>query len=720
LRRRAPLLLVLLAVGAVCLLLFETLFATDVGAGTDDGAGDLLDAGLLGIDGTANPAGAPTLAGLSPEARAEYEARRLAAEAAARAAAEAAGGNPAHVPFEGRVLGTDGRPASGVKIKLVSSRAVTLLETDADGAFSQAIAPGRYKILFDGGEAGALLLRTYMIDGAPKENLEFALREHGEVAVYVTRGSEAVAGATVTVASRDLGDLVRSELTTDGDGLALFEQLPHGRYEVAVQVPDGPRVTHDTWAPSGSRRAVKVRVPEGTILRGTVRAGGPQGPGVAGARITLQSSARRSHGVFETVFETGPDGRYEVMVPRGNARSFTVQADGWAPWPTDRERRRVLRSLRGLAGKQPVARDVVLASGGGVSGVVRTSEKQPIAGVTLRFQPPRGPHASATTGEDGTYHLAQLNPDRYEVKVETPGWFPDRDQKLRVAVPKERLTAPVPFDITLDGARRLAGIVTLEEGEPAVGAHVRVIGGGRVVTTARQAGRTLETFTDAKGHWVISDVPVDRTVIVRITMGLLEADPLWVRWEQPPPNPLRSQLAGTGTLNGTVIDIASRTGLRGARVTLRPDPYDGRTALRARTNVRGEWTIRGILPGSWTATPDRSGYLEAQAEGVEVQRGGETPMTLMLDPGEIFAGTVVDERGAPVPWARVRVRGTPVGKEKPVQRAGNANARGVFRLTGLARGTYVVTVSRRGYRTSKSGPIRGGDERLVVTLRRRG
>ena len=720
--RRAPHILLFLALGTACFLLWDDVFAPLLESISGGGDRTHEADGYLDADGTQEAQArrdGPSLSGVG-------EARTLGADgthANGRGKGSGAGTlagvrGPGDVVFTGRVKNGDGAGVPDVKITLHGPGGVLVVESDANGTFAAALRPGRYKIIFDGGAAGGLLLRQYMVDGAPKEDLEFGLREPGSIDVALKRGDDPVVGAPVLLAARGLEDLVRLEGTTDQTGHALFEGLVPTRYDLELQVPEGPLIKQATAVASGRKHDVKLRVPGGVILKGKIIAG-QGGPGVGGAKITLLTQAVRGSETFETEFETSADGSYEVMVPRGRPRAYTVLAEGHAPWPTSRETRKVQRSLRYLTGKKPVTRNVVLKGGGVLSGVVRDEEEKPIPGVVLRFKASRVEPISVTTKGDGTYALASLNPGRYDLQIETQAYFPVKGQDLRVSIPGGENPQGTEFDITLVGARRLEGIVLDTAAKGVAGARVFIVGGGRVVRSARGAGRLLETFSDVAGRWVIADIPPDQNVTVRAKMGLDEAKPVWASWEKPPPSPIKMTLAPTGTMTGRVTDIATRTYVRGVRVRVQPDRGDGRTMRTAYTNSKGEFSLVGLLPGGWRVTPSKKDYLKAEPDVIEVARGSDVHADLRLDPGLIYAGTVVNAGGQPLRNTRISVRGTPDGAQKAVRKNVGADRAGKFRIMGMLPGLYTITCYRKGYRTIRYKDVRDSLPELRIVLLKR-
>ena len=719
-RARGPLLLVFLALGAFCFLFWDDVIAPVLDAAPDEEGQTLLESDELArtrAEGEGESVG-PTLAA---SGRPRDDGTRYGPDGRPLEGGHdgpGGGASAASVPFKGRVLDKDGRPIAGVKIIMKGDGVLERLETGADGRFEHAARPGRYALHFDGGEHGGLVLRSWMLDGSPKDDLEFELKEPATVEIKVQRGAEGVGEVAVLLTSRELGDLSQTEATTDAGGVATIENLAPGRYELIAQVPEGPRIEHNFYAAPAKTSPVRVKVPEGVTLKGTVRAG-KDGPGVGGARVLLSTQVPGSAGLFQTEIETRPDGSFEVMVPRGNPRDFAVEAEGHARWPTPQGRGGVLKSLRGLRGKNPVTRNVTLVSGAVLEGLVQTPEEQPIPGVKLRFAMRRGPVVSVTTNAEGRYLAANMIPGRYELQVESPAWFPVTGQQLFVGIPGGVEPKPTTLDITLAGSRKLYGVVLDAAGQGMGGARVWVLGGGRVLRSARNAGRILEVFTDAQGGWTIVDIPPDKNVVVRAAMGTLEADPVYAPWEKPPPMPLRLELKGTGDIAGRVIDLETRLPIGGAQVRITPDPYDGRNGRTVTTDARGEFKIESMLPGAYKFTPSKRYYLAAKAETANVTRGGEVHVGLNLDPGISFGGVVLDESGVPVRGARVNVRGRPDGKTKDVSRTVSVNVRGEFLLTGFEPGTYRVTTWQRGYRTQRLDGQRRSERELRVVLAKR-
>ena len=95
-------------------------------------------------------------------------------------------------------------------------------------------------------------------------------------------------------------------------------------------------------------------------------------------------------------------------------------------------------------------------------------------------------------------------------------------------------------------------------------------------------------------------------------------------------------------------------------------------------------------------------------------------LTLGLDPGEVFTGTVVREDGSLVSGARVFVRTTPHGSEESLTRQARTDREGAFRLSAVKAGTHVLKASRGFWRMDPIELERGEtDLRLVLRLDKR-
>jgi protocatechuate 3,4-dioxygenase beta subunit len=362
-----------------------------------------------------------------------------------------------------------------------------------------------------------------------------------------------------------------------------------------------------------------------------------------------------------------------------------------------------------------VVLSVPLRRGGSVSGLVtQLMTKAPLPFVTLRFAEPRGSSAQTTTDEHGRYVIEHLNPGRYQVTVESPGWFPERPLELRLGGGQAE---PAVFDVALLGAGVLTGQVVMAEGAPVKGARVWLTGGGQIVRSARGSGRPLETFSGASGQWTLEDVPPHLVVVVRAQLGSLEATPVGANMKQPPAAPLRLVLAGTVNLQGRVLDQGDGSPVANARVQIAPKgPPWGREGRSLTTDAEGAFRTEALIAGDYEITPRRGDYLASPPRLVTLAADEpEERVELALDPGLVFAGLLTDEHGRPLVGSVV-ADGTPDGQTSPLRRSQTTGPDGRFRLTGFQPGLYRVRANAKGYKGQVLDGLRGGESRLRFQL----
>jgi hypothetical protein len=156
---------------------------------------------------------------------------------------------------------------------------------------------------------------------------------------------------------------------------------------------------------------------------------------------------------------------------------------------------------------------------------------------------------------------------------------------------------------------------------------------------------------------------------------------------------------GTSALTGQVRDAASNTPVPGAIVTA----IHGVRPIRALTDSQGRFTIAGLPKGSFHLMASRTGFSEGaygqlrpSGPSLVIDLGdGEQLRDLVIHlwPQGVIAGTVVDELGEPVIGATVRSYRRSFAGGRLRLAAGPFDAtddRGVFRITGLDAGEYLV------------------------------
>jgi hypothetical protein len=145
-----------------------------------------------------------------------------------------------------------------------------------------------------------------------------------------------------------------------------------------------------------------------------------------------------------------------------------------------------------------------------------------------------------------------------------------------------------------------------------------------------------------------------------------------------------------GTVDGVVINAATKTPVSGALVLLArtEGPLSG--AVVVSTNDRGRFTFSNVLPGTYRLRAEHDDYMRSElSPAVAVEAGGAARnLTISVTPTAVISGIVMDEFGAPAGKIYVRAHTTRVVAEV------RTNDLGEYRLFGLEPGAYVISAER--------------------------
>ena len=158
----------------------------------------------------------------------------------------------------------------------------------------------------------------------------------------------------------------------------------------------------------------------------------------------------------------------------------------------------------------------------------------------------------------------------------------------------------------------------------------------------------------------------------------------------------------TATISGRVVDLGTGLPLKRARVTARSSEV--RERVGAQTDEAGRFVLADLPEGRYTLSVSKPGFITLSygqrrprqpATPVQVNAGQHLRnVNFNLPPGSVITGHVVDEDGAALPLATVRVlryvyrRGqqqlVPAGTDR-------TDDRGQYRIFGLEPGDYYVS-----------------------------
>lgn len=193
---------------------------------------------------------------------------------------------------------------------------------------------------------------------------------------------------------------------------------------------------------------------------------------------------------------------------------------------------------------------------------------------------------------------------------------------------------------------------------------------------------------------------------------------------QQPRDNRKPVAAGAGTIAGAVVDAEDSRPLRRARVTISAAELEfARTAI---TGDEGTFSFEGLPPGRYSVSASKDGHVSMTygasrpgrpGRAVRLDSANQTArVRVTLPRGSVITGTILGPDGEPAPGVSVMALTSTYDfarGERRVSTAANGSVttddRGVYRIFGLAAGTYFVEAVPR------LGPQRIAGELRVLT-----
>lgn len=415
----------------------------------------------------------------------------------------------------------------------------------------------------------------------------------------------------------------------------------------------------------------------------------------------------------------------------------------------------------------------ITAQGATITGqVVDARTFQPLRGavVSAASVPGTKPNAPANigfrTGVDGKFILRGVAPGIVNFHVVKAGYTSGPFTSVRPAVDGERIDNVV---LTVPPGASLSGRVVDEAGQPVAGMEVAVSSSSDPSAFVRaQSVRRATARTDDDGQYWLGGLPAGEFTIgvggfsesARIvsigsepvvSSGAGEPAPaglarvvLTIGEERTAADlvvQMRDTFTGavpidtsTGTIAGQVVD-ARGIGIPLATVVLRPtEKSTGSRTIR--TDRSGRFQFQNVPPGSFSLAVVEQPTIAAGSEAarrttLHIAAGTRTEnVTLIGARGGTISGTLTDEFGDPV--LGTVIAATPSGRSMSGDivelvarqsgqlvsgRAGSADARGRYRITGLPPGEYLINAALDNAPTGRTEihfEDRAGQERTLL------
>jgi hypothetical protein len=354
-----------------------------------------------------------------------------------------------------------------------------------------------------------------------------------------------------------------------------------------------------------------------------------------------------------------------------------------------------------------------------VSGRVLDREtRAPVAGAVVSW----GKSVSSTTGPDGAFRLGAVPHGGADLAVRAPGYA---RRNHRVDLPP---TGRDGVEILLRPGASIAGTVFGADGKPCAGANLDVA----TVFDAPMTGEMAIPFdvdgavSKEDGTYVVNGLPAGRKLRVSArTEGCMStpvaAGPLEKGATE---EGVDLRLEPAAAVLVTVVD-GKGSPVAGASVSAVPAAGEENRAAARFLNVRvtsdraealtdeaGVARLRPVAPGAHRVRARKQDYRGAEAP-LLAGAGAESPVTLVLDAGQVLAGRVVDGDGAPVAGATVTAQRFGGGANVSERRTTLED--GTFRVGGIEGKGFMLRAEKAGFvPTSLNGQEAGRDPVTVV------
>lgn len=321
---------------------------------------------------------------------------------------------------------------------------------------------------------------------------------------------------------------------------------------------------------------------------------------------------------------------------------------------------------------------------GSVTGVITNAQTgSPLSGATVTALQGATQIASTTSGANGSYTLPSLPVGTYTISAVGTNF--QTAQTVVIVIPNASTTVnlslqPIPGIVS--------GFITdATTTNPISGASVSVLQNGIVI------GSSLSL---ANGSYTISGlVPGSYTLVVSATNYQGASQPVTVSSNATTTASVALQ-ASPGGISGFVLTAITSVPISGATV----DVLSGSTVLASTTTAaNGSYTISGLAPaasGVYTFRASATNF-QTSTTTAAIVANVTTPVSFSLSPqpGSLTGTITNSQNGAAVSGANVQIlQGLVV--------AGSAitNSSGSYTISGLAPGSYTVSISASNYQAT--------------------
>ncbi len=341
----------------------------------------------------------------------------------------------------------------------------------------------------------------------------------------------------------------------------------------------------------------------------------------------------------------------------------------------------------------------------------------------------RGSHFFQTLGQDGEYELQLPAGSEMKLGFGAPGYLPVSYRQSKAGEMIARLTPEVSVsgrvvDVLGNGVAS-ASISSPKSPAHGLSAHSEAV--GHLILAA------IEETTSADGSFELRGLVPGRTLELRVTrLGFAVHHQALAL---PKDGGALAEVVITLERGydgfGQVVNDHDLP-LAGAEVSLLPaltgsafeQNFEVQENFGATTNAEGHFQLHDLPLGTYYLAAKSPGFPEYLVPGVEIVESAE-PIdlgTLVLVPGILLSGRVVDRDEKPIPGAQLSIRNAD-GEQIVVQRAGSpwfastvSRQNGSFHLDGLPRDRRLTMVVSADHYLPQTLPVTTGEDNHQLTV----
>jgi protocatechuate 3,4-dioxygenase beta subunit len=529
----------------------------------------------------------------------------------------------------------------------------------------------------------------------------------------VDENGKSIVGATVSLNQRyNAGELMRGyqagarfRATSDRNGEFIFAGL-------AVGVNMNMWIHHDDFAPKQGAPFAALE-DESQTLPPTILSAGYSVSGKATDRggnplqatveLMMQpSDAFRQGSTEEILAQDIASGRNVTVMADGNGEFYVDKlAEGF--WilraSYDGFATAEIRPIMLLNGKNADRQKVVLPDEFTISGIVLDEQQMPIADAKIgvaRTSPRPTLTGSATTNQQGEFTVRGLQEGSYGLSAQAPGYTNGRAGRVNAGAAN--------VEIVMQVMGSVSGRVSASTGQSISTFQLEIL---RTRRGNQQYGLTGQRykFDQTDGTFELPDLAPGSYILLGRADGYAPTYSSSFSVGRTKVEGIDILLEAGGAIKGTIVDGAGHPvssaviSVHGEDFTLDSndtlfgsaigDP-NNMPQVKTRSNSKGEFTLDNVVPGALTLQVEHSEHLDELITSMS-SSGTTTDLgRIIIYQGGSVHGVASDKNGNRLSGGTVTVT-TPNGSF--FHRTITLDAKGRYRISGLAAGTYSIIVA---------------------------